>query len=110
MEIALLTDIHITSDHRPAHEVDVAANFSAILEDIGKDPSITHLILAGDLCFRDGSAEVMEWVRSRLEGLQKPFFVIPGNHDDVRITSYNVCYTKLLRASVSDFSCCSSPH
>jgi len=82
MVIAQITDIHISPDLKPVHEVDVKANFRRILSDIKKEESVTHIVLTGDLCFNDPLSSTMEWVRNELNSTGIPYFVIPGNHDD----------------------------
>ena len=82
MVIAQISDIHITTDLKPVHEVDVVNNLKRVLEDIKNDGQVTHIVLTGDLCFLEGSIHTMEWVKDQLDAFGLPYYVIPGNHDD----------------------------
>lgn len=82
MHIAQITDIHISSDRKPVHEVDVVSNFKKVLADVLEDEQVTHIVLTGDLCFENGTISIMEWVKSQMDAAGRPYYVIPGNHDD----------------------------
>lgn len=81
MRIAFITDIHIGRPDENTYEVDVRANFEAVLADaVSKTPHF--LILGGDLCFFQGDTTVYEWIESKLTTTGIPYFIISGNHDD----------------------------
>jgi Icc protein len=82
MHLAQITDIHISADHQPVHEVDVVSNFEKVLQSVLSDEQVSHIVLTGDLCFQDGSISTMEWVKEKMEATGMPYYTIPGNHDD----------------------------
>ena len=81
MIITQITDLHIGFEGQNTHGVDVRHNFLMILGEVKKyEPD--YLVLTGDLCYSKGDAEVYRWILEKLERLDIPYFVIPGNHDD----------------------------
>ncbi len=83
VRIAHITDLHIASKDENAG-VDVRKNFLSIIESIREHINeIDHIVITGDLCFTEGSAEVYTWIRKQIESLQVSFSVIPGNHDNI---------------------------
>lgn len=82
LTIAQLTDIHISPDLKPSHDVDVVANFKAAIEDIKSDKSIDLLVVTGDLCLSDGNITTTEWVKEQLDSTGLDYRIIPGNHDN----------------------------
>ncbi len=92
--IAQITDLHITRPNEDAYGVDVKRNFHAIIRSIKQDTTINHLVITGDLCFRECDASVYRWVRNELETSGINYSIIPGNHDD----------TKLLKKEFTVFS------
>jgi Icc protein len=81
MKIALITDLHIGFEHENTYGVDVRANFAAILQALQSDRP-DALVIAGDLCFDKGELLIYEWIKSHLDDLDIPYYVIVGNHDD----------------------------
>ena len=102
--IALITDLHISLEEEIPYEIDTLRNFYQTIEKI--DPNIySHLIVAGDLCFRTPDSEVYERVKEVLDGLSMPYSIISGNHDnsimmadvfDMQIRDEELYYTKEL--------------
>jgi len=82
MVIAQITDIHISPDLKPVHEVDVRANFLKALKDVLDHKEVGHLVITGDLCYQDPLLSIMEWVKASLDETGLTYSVIPGNHDD----------------------------
>ena len=74
VKFTLLTDIHVT----PGNENETQLK-SAIEEINGNDSEFA--ILSGDLT-NEGSDEQLNNVKQILDGLKKPIYVIPGNHEN----------------------------
>jgi len=70
---AWLSDTHIGSPN-------AAADFEAAVQDINGMPDIAFVILSGDIT-EMGSDEEFEQAKGILDRLEKPFYIIPGNHD-----------------------------
>ena len=75
MIIAQVSDIHANGGE------DALARFDRVLDWL-RPMKPDAVIVSGDLV-EDDSAESYRAVRNRLEGAQAPFFVVPGNADDV---------------------------
>lgn len=73
-KITLLTDIHVNpGNHREE-------KLKQVIEDInGNDTEL--VVLSGDLT-DEGSDEQLANVKSILDGIKKPLYVIPGNHEN----------------------------
>ncbi|MGN0228899.1 MAG: metallophosphoesterase, partial [Muribaculaceae bacterium] len=74
VKIAVLADIHVTPGN--ANEEKLR---EAVAEINAGDARL--VILAGDLS-NEGSDEQLKNVKSITDGINKPFFVIPGNHEN----------------------------
>ena len=74
LKFTLLSDIHVTPGN--ANELQLK---NAIAEINGNDSEF--VILSGDLS-NEGSDEQLYNVKSILDGLTKPIYVIPGNHEN----------------------------
>lgn len=73
-KITLLSDIHVTpGNHREEM-------LKKIIEDINSNET-ELVILSGDLT-DEGSDEQLKNVKSILDNIKKPLFVIPGNHEN----------------------------
>lgn len=82
MKIAQITDIHIGPDSSPVKDVDVRRNFMELLM-LAKSYGYDALLLTGDLCFQNPIPATYDWIREVIaEGVEAPYYVIPGNHDD----------------------------
>lgn len=73
-KIAVLSDTHVT----PGNEND--KKLREAVEEINKSEA-DIVILAGDLT-NEGSDEQLKNIKSILDGLTKPLYVIPGNHEN----------------------------
>lgn len=49
---------------------------------MAKDLAPDHLLLTGDLCFREADPSAYAWVRQQVEAMGIPYDVLSGNHDD----------------------------
>ena len=81
LKICLFTDVHLPVEGEKAMDVDTYLNFNKVLSEISKE-NPDHIILAGDVCFRDSILETYSWVKQRLDNLKIPYHVVVGNHDD----------------------------
>jgi len=81
LQIAQITDLHLTPNHSISHEVDVWANFEKILKNIQEQkPDV--LVVSGDLCYDVGDIDTYKEVKNSLDALGIPYYVVSGNHDD----------------------------
>lgn len=85
---AHITDLHIVSENETANGVKVRENFLKILDSINNQiDKIDHIVITGDLCFHEGSIETYQWIKDQLDKLNKHYFIVPGNHDNVDFIS-----------------------
>jgi outer membrane protein assembly factor BamB/predicted phosphodiesterase len=70
---AWISDTHIGSTTG-------AEDLSATVRDINEQDSLAFVILSGDIT-ELGSDEEIAQARTILQGLNKPYYIIPGNHD-----------------------------
>ena len=74
LKFALMSDVHIT----------VGANSekwtAACVEDINKNPDIQFVIISGDIA-NFGTDNEIRSAKNIFDKLNKPWFIIPGNHD-----------------------------
>ncbi len=70
---AWLSDTHIGSTTG-------AEDLAATVADINAQDSLAFVVLSGDITELGSDAEIAE-ARSILDGLHKPYYIIPGNHD-----------------------------
>lgn len=82
MKIVQITDLHIGQRTDDTFKVDVRNNFLNILGEV-KFAKADHLVVSGDLCFRDGEKSIYSWIKARLARLRIPYDIVPGNHDAV---------------------------
>ena len=95
MRIVQITDLHIASATSSTQGVDVRHNFLNILGEV-KFAETDHLVVTGDFCYQDGDALIYEWIKERLDKLDIPYDIIPGNHDDASIMAQVFDRTHLL--------------
>ncbi|MFW6365583.1 MAG: metallophosphoesterase family protein, partial [Spirochaetota bacterium] len=81
MRIAHITDMHIGRPGEYVDDVDVCTNFINVLSSV-TDYGVDHIVLGGDLCYRDALPETYEWIYERIVESSLPFSITPGNHDD----------------------------
>jgi len=74
VKMAILSDIHVT----PGNENDVALK-KVVAEINASDADV--VVLNGDLT-NEGSDEQLRNVKATLDGIVKPFYVVPGNHEN----------------------------
>jgi Icc protein len=86
MIFIFITDLHTGQEGELAHNIDLRQNFLDTLAAITKRP-YDYLIIGGDLCLFEGNAQIYQWQKEQLDRLAKPYFIIPGNHDDTILLS-----------------------
>ncbi len=79
--VVQLTDVHLGGEGATTFDVNGRQRFLDVLEEIVKLSPDT-IWLTGDLCLDDPDPEIYPWVKSKLDALQIPYYVIAGNHDD----------------------------
>lgn len=72
--IAVLADLHVSPGNRNSQKL------KEVVEEINAG-SAQIVIVAGDVS-NEGSDEELRCVKGILDGLKKPQFVVPGNHED----------------------------
>jgi Icc protein len=80
IRIAQITDLHIPPISEHPFDTDPRSNLLSILEQV-EDFEPHHIVLSGDLTFKDGDPESCEWIKNQLSPLDIPYTVIGGNHD-----------------------------
>ncbi|MDX1477706.1 MAG: metallophosphoesterase [Saprospiraceae bacterium] len=81
MRCIQFTDPHIGMPGDDTFDVDVRANFQKVLAAIANE-NADHVILTGDLCFREPRPEIYNWVHEAIADSGLDIRIIPGNHDD----------------------------
>ena len=81
MKIIQITDLHIDEEGSYPFDIDVRKNFIRILTYIKKQKP-DHLVISGDLCYRDPKEEIKQWIKEVLDFSQLEYSIIAGNHDD----------------------------
>ncbi|MFT7602590.1 MAG: Icc protein [Saprospiraceae bacterium] len=92
MKIIQITDLHIDDEGSYPFDIDVRKNFLRILSHIKKQKP-DHLVVSGDLCYREPIEEIKEWIKEVLDFSDLEYSVIAGNHDDstmmARVFNFN---------------------
>ena len=81
MKLIQLTDLHIDDEGGFPYDIDVRSNFKWLIN-AALQLKPDHLVITGDLCYRDGVEAIYEWILEQLEAQPMPFDIIAGNHDD----------------------------
>ena len=82
MRLAHLSDTHILPGGAPVYGVDSAGRLAQAVDELNAfGADIDVVIFTGDLTDK-ASSEAYSMLRSILEPLRAPYFLIPGNHDD----------------------------
>lgn len=81
MKIIQITDLHIDDEGGFPFDIDVRKNLIRILSNIKKQKP-DHLVVSGDLCYREPKIEIKEWIKETLNYCGLDYSVIAGNHDD----------------------------
>lgn len=73
-KFAILSDIHVTPGNTNETKL------KAAVEEINNS-DVDYVITSGDLT-NEGSDQQLRNVKSILDGLKKPHYIIPGNHEN----------------------------
>ncbi|WP_224998267.1 PQQ-binding-like beta-propeller repeat protein [Cesiribacter sp. SM1] len=73
LRFAVVTDTHIGKSGNNK-------GLAAIVEDINQNPEIDFVLHAGDVS-DFGTASQLADAKNLMEGLTKPYYIVPGNHD-----------------------------
>jgi len=84
MKIIQITDLHIDEEGGYPFNIDVRKNFLRILNAVKKQKP-DHLVVSGDLCYREPREDITTWVKDVLNYSGLEYSVIAGNHDDSTI-------------------------
>lgn len=80
-KIAQITDLHLLAPGEPLMGLGVLDRFKQVLEH-SRSFEPDAYFLTGDFCAHDPVQEIYHQLRSLLDGLGKPYYLAPGNHDD----------------------------
>lgn len=86
MLLLFLTDLHTGLEGEYPHDIDLRQNFLDVLRATSRH-QYDYLVLGGDLCLKNGNADIYQWQKEKLDELGVPYFIVPGNHDDQKILS-----------------------
>ncbi|GGK61139.1 PQQ-binding-like beta-propeller repeat protein [Rufibacter glacialis] len=86
LKFAVVTDTHIG---KPGNSQGLAA----IVQDINKNPDLDFVLHAGDVS-DFGYDEQLAEAKALMEGLKKPYYIVPGNHDTGWSGSGGLAYDK----------------
>jgi Icc protein len=81
LKICLFTDLHLAEKGQSSQGVDTRNNFKSVLEAV-KEESPDHVIVAGDVSYREPSKDVYVFVKDEMDKFGVPYSFIAGNHDD----------------------------
>lgn len=81
MRIAFITDLHLVAEGEQLQGVDVRQHFLNALEKV-RAIKPACLVVGGDISNAGGDAAIYGWVKSELDALPCPYFILSGNHDD----------------------------
>lgn len=82
IRIALLSDLHLTSDKKPIWGVDTYSYFQKAINRLSGVPRIDCIIVCGDIA-NDGLVETYTYADYEFQKLGIPTFWCPGNHDNL---------------------------
>ncbi|MCC9168432.1 outer membrane protein assembly factor BamB family protein [Pontibacter harenae] len=87
LKFAVVTDTHIGKQGNNT-------GLKAIVNDINKNPEVDFVLHAGDISDFGYDEELGE-AKALMDGLSKPYFIVPGNHDTGWSGSGGLIYDKL---------------
>ena len=87
MNIIQITDLHIASLGGLANEIDTRSNFERILNRVAQEESPDHIVISGDICFKDPDITVYNYIKSLLDKIDHNYHIISGNHDNSSMIS-----------------------
>ncbi|MEM1319522.1 MAG: metallophosphoesterase [Bacteroidota bacterium] len=95
MKIIQITDLHIELKEEAPFGIDVIKNFQDILHTV-QELKPDHLVVSGDLCYREGEEAIYRWCKKHLDQCGIPYDVIAGNHDDSTLMAKTFALEHLL--------------
>lgn len=72
---ALLTDTHISYKNTAP-----AADLTEVINEVNKNPGIDLVVISGDIT-EEGDYKSLSQAKQLLDKLNKPYYVVPGNHE-----------------------------
>ena len=81
LRVVQLTDLHLLPPGELLMGLDVNARLDAALDRIAH-LAPDALFITGDFCAHEPVQEVYYQLKTRFEAFEKPYYIIPGNHDD----------------------------
>lgn len=84
MRLIQITDLHHGLPGEKTRDIDVRRQLVNIITAIQAIPCDAY-ILTGDFCYMEPQTDIYLELRSLLNNLPQPYFLIPGNHDDPRM-------------------------
>ncbi|RFS20524.1 metallophosphoesterase [Chitinophaga silvatica] len=94
-KFAEITDTHIGSDN-------ALEDLQRTVSDINSQPALAFVIISGDITEFGADAE-LSLAKSVLDGLKKPWYIIPGNHDTKWSESGGNTFRKVFGSETFDF-------
>ena len=95
LKIIQVSDLHIGYENESPYGVDVRNNFQRIIHSLYNE-TFDLLVITGDLCFHGGNTNTYKWIKKYIDQLNKPYFIIPGNHDNSKLISKVFGYNKAI--------------
>lgn len=84
---AVISDTHIG---KPGND----ASLKTVVQDINRNPSVDFIICSGDIS-DFGRMDQLKKAKSILDNLEKPYMIIPGNHDTMWSDNAGLAFTEL---------------
>jgi 3',5'-cyclic-AMP phosphodiesterase len=81
LKIAHITDSHISEEGKNLKDIDTRQKFTDVLDEISSS-DYDIIIHTGDLSYPDGNASVYKWTKEKLDNIEIPYYLTPGNHDN----------------------------
>ncbi|MBF9018040.1 MULTISPECIES: metallophosphoesterase [unclassified Oceanispirochaeta] len=81
LKIAHITDSHISEEGKMLGKIDTRQKLRDVLDEISK-ADYDIIIHTGDICYPGGDASVYKWVKEKLDNMEIPYYLTPGNHDN----------------------------
>ncbi|WP_247679887.1 PQQ-binding-like beta-propeller repeat protein [Chitinophaga polysaccharea] len=95
-KFAEVSDTHVGSDH-------ALEDLQRTVADINSQPDLAFVIISGDITEFGADAELQQ-AKAVLDGLQKPWYIIPGNHDTKWSESGGNTFRKVFGSETFSFS------
>jgi len=84
INIAQITDPHISPDDTKRYGIDNRSRFLKTLSNI-KKYGVDLLVITGDMALSNGELESYIWLRKQLDEYNFNYITIPGNHDNAQL-------------------------